>query len=94
MIQFKGPERKTVLFHPDWSSGIAGVRGSKAINQGKHYWEIHINDQVFGTSIMFGIGTKKAKLYSESYVDLIGDNIQSWGLSHTVTENEYGRLDK
>ena len=37
---------------------------------------------------MFGIGTKKAKLYSESYVDLIGENNQSWGLSHIGKSKE------
>ena len=93
-IQLKGPDRKTVVFHPKWSSGIAGVRGLKAINHGKHYWEIHVNEEIFGTSIMFGNGTRKARLFSESYLDLIGEDNQSWGLSHIGLIHHDGKFSE
>ena len=81
-VYLKGPERRTVEFHPNWSMGSAGVRGTKPLTQGKHYWEIHVNEKVYRTSIMFGIGTGKTKLHADRYVNLLGENNQSWGLSH------------
>ena len=81
-IQLKGPEGKTALFHPGWSNGTAGIRGSKALNQRKHYWEIHVSERIFGTSIMLGIGTKDARLYANRFFNMLGENDQSWGLSH------------
>lgn len=39
----------TVHFHPNWSKGTAAVRGTHAINNGRHYWEIHVSHRVFGT---------------------------------------------
>ena len=81
-VQLTDPERRTALFHPSWSNGTAGVRGTKTLNQGRYYWEIHVNNRVFGTSIMFGIGTEKARLHSDNFMNMLGDNCQSWGLSH------------
>lgn len=46
------------------------------------YWEIKITDRIFGTSMMFGIGTEHCKLDSSEFVDLIGRDEHGWGLSH------------
>ena len=65
------------------STGTAGVRGTKAFTHGQHYWEVKLSS-VFGTSIMIGVGTKEALLQTNDfeYVDLIGRDDQSWGLSY------------
>lgn len=65
------------------STGTAGVRGTKAFTHGQHYWEVKLSS-VFGTSIMIGVGTKEAVLQTNDYefVDLIGRDDQSWGLSY------------
>ncbi|KAL1490358.1 hypothetical protein ABEB36_013069 [Hypothenemus hampei] len=69
-------------FHPNWSSGTAGVRGTRILNNGRYYWELVLSRRIFGTSMMFGVGTKKAHLHEDSFVNLLGIDSQSWGLSH------------
>lgn len=32
--------------------------------------------------MMFGIGTKRARLHVDSFVNMLGEDDQSWGLSH------------
>ncbi|ESP01265.1 hypothetical protein LOTGIDRAFT_111900 [Lottia gigantea] len=81
-VRIHGKQLQTAYFHPNWSNGTAGVRGSKPINIGRHYWEIKISQRLFGTSMMFGIGTKKARLHVDAFVNLLGEDEQSWGLSH------------
>ena len=41
-----------------------------------------MGDRIFGTSMMFGIGTRKSLLHMESFVNLIGCDVNAWGLSH------------
>jgi hypothetical protein len=63
----------------------AGVRGERALNAGppsRFYWEVNVGDRIFGTSMMFGIGTKKSPLHIDSFVNMIGCDDQGWGLSH------------
>ncbi|XP_044743096.1 SPRY domain-containing SOCS box protein 3 [Chrysoperla carnea] len=77
-----GPGLRIAHFHPTWSSGTAGVRGTKVLNNGRYYWELKVSQRVFGTSMMFGIGTRKARLHADSFVNLLGEDKHSWGLSH------------
>lgn len=65
------------------STGTAAVRGSKAFTHGQHYWEVKLSD-IYGTSVMVGVGTQNAVLHTSNYeyVNLIGRDSQSWGLSH------------
>jgi hypothetical protein len=44
-VRLLGAGKTTAQFHPNWSNGTAGVRGTTSLNHGKHYWEIRI-DQV------------------------------------------------
>ena len=81
-VRLIAPDNRTVLFHPNWSNGTAGMRGTRKLNGGRYYWEVKTTDRVFGTSMMFGIGTKRARLYAQTFVDLLGINEHSWGLSH------------
>lgn len=72
---------RIVNFHIDWSSGTAAIRGNKPINiyrNCKYYWEVLLKDRIFGTSMMIGLTTSKAKLYSDSYINLIGENKFGW----------------
>lgn len=44
-----GVGNKTVQFHPNWSKGTAGVRGTRVLNNGRYYWELKLSDRIFGT---------------------------------------------
>ncbi|XP_046568344.1 SPRY domain-containing SOCS box protein 3-like [Haliotis rubra] len=68
----------------DQSTGTAGVRGNKGFLDGEHFWEIIFLEPPAGTSVMVGVGTQKALLHTNNYqyVDLIGMDGESWGLSH------------
>ncbi|ELU18874.1 hypothetical protein CAPTEDRAFT_133111 [Capitella teleta] len=82
-VRLNGARLQTALFHPNWSNGTAGVRGTRSLNRhGAHYWEIHVQRRLFGTSMMFGIATKKARLHVDAFVNLLGEDEHSWGLSH------------
>lgn len=81
-VKLYGQRSQTVHFHPNWSSGTAGARGSLVLNGGVHYWDIHISQKIFGTSMMFGVGTKKARLHVRSFINMLGEDDQGWGMSH------------
>ncbi|KAI8787461.1 SPRY domain-containing SOCS box protein 3 [Biomphalaria glabrata] len=74
--------KTAVTFHPHWSNGTAGIRATRPLAGEFNYWEIHVGDRVFGTSLMFGLTTKKARLMSKEFKNLIGEDIHGWGLSH------------
>jgi len=79
-----GPKLVTAQFHPKWSNGTAGVRGEKAINKinTRFYWEISVSERIFGTSMMFGIATAKARLHADCFTNMLGEDEHGWGLSH------------
>ena len=81
-VRLHGPKHRMARFHPDWSNGTAGVRGTRVLNGGRFYWEIKVSQRIFGTSLMFGIGTNRARLHVDAYVDMLGEDGNSWGLSH------------
>lgn len=84
-VRIFGKERRRIIFHPHWSNGTAGVRGNRVLNSGRQeciYWEVRLPDRVFGTSMMFGIGTARSRLQASIFTNLIGEDDQSWGLSH------------
>lgn len=81
-VKLYGSNFQTAHFHPNWSNGTAGVRGTRVLNHGTYYWEIKISQRIFGTSMMFGIGTKKARLHVDAFVNMLGEDENSWGLSH------------
>ena len=82
LFDYYGVPTSVAYFHPDWASGTAAVRGTRVLNNGRHYWELEVSNRVFGTSMMFGVGTKKARLNSDKFVNLLGEDRNSWGLSH------------
>ncbi|XP_052867498.1 SPRY domain-containing SOCS box protein 3-like [Anopheles cruzii] len=81
-VWLSGPNNRKVHFHPNWSKGTAGIRGTRVLNNGRYYWEISVSQRVFGTSMMFGIGTKKARLHVNMFTNLLGEDRNGWGLSH------------
>lgn len=81
-VQLSGENHRTAHFHPNWSNGTAGVQATRPLTHSWHYWEIHISNRVFGTSMMFGVGTKASRLHEDAFVNLVGVDDQSWGLSH------------
>lgn len=48
-VVLTGPQQRTAFFHPNWSKGTAGVRGTKVLNNGRYFWEIQLSHRVFGT---------------------------------------------
>merc|ERR1712038_1033481 len=81
-VRLSGPKGRIAHFHPNWSNGTAGVRGTRVLNHGRYYWELNISERVFGTSMMFGIGTRRARLHVDAFVNMLGEEETSWGLSH------------
>lgn len=81
-VRLYGPRLRIAHFHPNWSSGTAGVRGTRILNNGRYYWEVQVSQRIFGTSMMFGVGTKRARLHVDAFVNLLGEDEHSWGLSH------------
>ncbi|KAK7576323.1 hypothetical protein V9T40_012609 [Parthenolecanium corni] len=73
---------KSVLFHPVWSCGTSAIRGTKVLNNARSYWEIIVTGGLGGTSLMFGVGTCKSRLGTAGFTNLIGEDCNSWGLSH------------
>ena len=55
-MELHGPNQRIAQFHPNFSYGTAGVRGTRILNGGRFYWEINMSKRIFGTSMMFGIG--------------------------------------
>ncbi|GFY49461.1 SPRY domain-containing SOCS box protein 3 [Trichonephila inaurata madagascariensis] len=81
-VRLCGENLKTAHFHPNWSNGTAGVRGTRILNRGRYYWEINVSQRIFGTSMMFGISTKKSRLHVNAFVNMLGEDEHGWGLSH------------
>lgn len=81
-VRLYGPKNRIAHFHPNWSNGTAGVRGNRILNNGRFYWELNVSQRIFGTSMMFGIGTKNARLHVDAFVNMLGETSDSWGLSH------------
>lgn len=81
-IVLSGDNDRTVHFHPNWSRGTAGIKGKRPLNNGRFYWELHVSQRIYGTSIMFGIGTEFTRLHAETFTNILGENGLSWGFSH------------
>lgn len=81
-MRLYGLNFRTAHFHPNWSSGTAGVRGTRVLNNGRYFWELRVSKRIFGTSIMFGIGTRMAKVHADAFINLLGADCHSWALSH------------
>ena len=41
-----------------------------------------MSQRIFGTSMMFGVGTHSARLHVDAFVNMLGEDSRSWGLSH------------
>lgn len=48
-VWLSGPGNRVVHFHPNWSKGTAGIRGTRILNNGRYYWELKLSQRVFGT---------------------------------------------
>lgn len=72
-VTLSGLNKCTATFHPHWSNGTAGVRANQAIGSGVNYWEVEVGDRVFGTSLMFGVSTKQARLHVSEFKNMLGE---------------------
>ncbi|KAM4617648.1 SPRY domain-containing SOCS box protein 3-like isoform 2-T2 [Discoglossus pictus] len=93
------PCQRAVYFHTDpvlGSTGTAGVRGNTGFLQGEHYWEIEFLEPPSGLSVMVGVGTARAILHAGSYryIDLLGMDGDSWGLSYKGTVRHGGHSQR
>lgn len=41
-----------------------------------------MSGRLFGTSMMFGVATRRARLHADSFLNLLGEDCESWGVSH------------
>lgn len=66
---------------------IKAVRGSKGWSTGIHFFEVTFTEPLHGTSIMIGLGGEETQLHfgDYEYINLIGYDQHSWGLSHMGT---------
>ena len=69
------------------SRGTAGVRGTHPVSSGVYYYEVQVKEPLYGTAVMFGYGSDSVRLHYDNfeYVNLVGKDAQSWGLSHKGT---------
>ncbi|XP_018319572.1 SPRY domain-containing SOCS box protein 3 [Agrilus planipennis] len=81
-VKLYGSYLRIAHFHPNWSNGTAGVMGTRILNNGRYFWELEISRRLFGTSMMMGIGTKKTRLHAGGFINILGEDNNSWGLSH------------
>ena len=79
-------DSKSACIHPYCSGCFEtyAIRTNQSLKRNcLTYWEISLKDYVCsGTSVMIGIGTKEAILASNGYLNLIGMDKNSWGLSN------------
>lgn len=73
---------RRVRFYRRVSCGSASARITRPVNNGRFYWELHLGDRMFGTSIMVGVGTAGVRTNTTGYKNLIGEDEHGWGLSH------------
>ena len=45
-VRLCGPKQRIAHFHPNWSNGSAGVRGTRILNGGRYYWEITVSKRL------------------------------------------------
>lgn len=85
----------SVCLHPDNTGFFEthSIRGERPLRPNAYtYWQVRIaSGLVHGTSVMIGVGTQHASLHSLGYMDLIGIDKHSWGLStkgHVLHDNK------
>ena len=62
-VRLYGPKNRIAHFHPNWSNGTAGVRGTRVLNGGRYYWEINVSQRIFGTSMVRALTIDSVRLY-------------------------------
>lgn len=79
-------DSKSVCIHSDCQSCFEteAVRGDTPLKRKAFtYWEVSIlNDNLNGTSIQIGLGNKNANTKAFGYLNLLGSDSNSYGLSH------------
>ncbi|RNA10696.1 SPRY domain-containing SOCS box 3-like [Brachionus plicatilis] len=91
------PDSKTVLFFDGLESkGTAATRLDMPVTFGSFYFEFTVREPLFGTAVMFGLGTEDIRLsYDDyNYVPLIGMNQNGWALSYKGTVWHNGKYKK
>ncbi|CAD5227076.1 unnamed protein product [Bursaphelenchus xylophilus] len=73
----------SVQFHPDYAYGTAAALGNHILNESSiSYWELKV-PYIYGTSVMFGIGTLQTPVkLGNRFDNLLGLEDTSYGLSH------------
>ena len=56
-VRLYGPKNRIAHFHPNWSNGTAGVRGTRMLNNGRFYWELNVSQRIFGTRFVYVLFT-------------------------------------
>ncbi|KAK7482713.1 hypothetical protein BaRGS_00026011 [Batillaria attramentaria] len=84
---------REVIFHANYSSGTAAIRGTTPFREGHHFWEIKMTTPVYGTDMMVGVATADLNLdkYVHTFCSLLGRDNNSWGLSYLGTVHHKGQ---
>lgn len=64
-----------MVFHANYSSGTAAIRGTMPIKEGHHFWEVKMTTPVYGTDMMIGVATEEMELdkYIHTFCSLLGN---------------------
>lgn len=75
---------RAVLFGPACFETFAAMGDRPLRKNALTYWQVAVSSQTLrnATSVMVGVGTKQAKKRSIGYLNLIGADQHSWGLSN------------
>ena len=71
---------------------VIGVRSTKGFREGEHSWSISFLEPPHGTSVMVGVATKKANLYTtnHNFNNLIGESpLITTSFNLTVNPSEF-----
>ncbi len=91
------PDKRTAYFYDNpytISRGTAAIRATQpAGSSGMHYFEVLVREPLYGTAVMIGYGTDEVKLHYDNfdYVNLVGNDEDSWGLCHKGTTWHQGK---
>ena len=91
---------QAVLFNSNYNrlmygdEGTSAIRGTQVLNGRKCFWQIVITTPYYRDSTQIGIATDKAKLQSPEFKALLGQDKESWAVSHSGELSHNGNVRK
>ena len=66
-VRLYGPKQRIAHFHPNWSNGTAGVRGTRILNGGRFYWEINVSQRFVYFYVISLMSTYLHKIFKTKF---------------------------